>query len=119
VTESAIASALRARCGEAASCGNDQAVGSSKCLLDILAEEEIPMVCKMMLILTAAVLAAGVLAPAEASASGSKSRGARTGFHGADVYFPADYGPPIFAGGSVYCWHWFRIGRGWARAWAC
>ncbi len=76
------------------------------------------MVRKIMLILAAAVLAAGAFAPADASASRSKSRGAR-GFHGADVYFPADYGPPIFASGSVYCWHWFRIGRGWARAWAC
>jgi hypothetical protein len=78
------------------------------------------MLRRMMLVLAAAaVLAAGALAPAEASASRSKSRGARATFHGADVYFPADYGPPIFAGGSVYCWHWFRIGRGWARAWAC
>jgi hypothetical protein len=77
------------------------------------------MLRRMMLVFAAAaVLAAGALAPAEA-ASRSKSRGARATFHGADVYFPADYGPPIFAGGSVYCWHWFRIGHGWARAWAC
>ena len=53
------------------------------------------MLRRMMLVFAAAaVLAAGALAPAEASASRSKSRGARPAFHGADVYFPADYGPP-------------------------
>jgi hypothetical protein len=26
---------------------------------------------------------------------------------------------PGYSDGSVYCWHWFRTGRTWARAWAC
>jgi hypothetical protein len=74
---------------------------------------------RKMIVVTAAVavLGAVALAPADASAAHRK-RGARGGFHGADIYYPEFY-TPIFAGGSIYCWHWFRVGRGWARAWAC
>lgn len=66
----------------------------------------------------AAVLGAIALAPADASTLHRKWRGVRGGFHGADVYYP-EFPTPFFAQGSIYCWHWFRVGRGWARAWAC
>jgi hypothetical protein len=68
-------------------------------------------------IVTAATLGGVALAPADAVASRGKWRGAR--FHGAAVYYPDVYGAPFYADGSVYCWHWFRTGRGWGRAWAC
>jgi hypothetical protein len=29
------------------------------------------------------------------------------------------YRAPFYSDGSIYCWHWFRTGRTWARAWAC
>jgi hypothetical protein len=77
------------------------------------------MLRKMIVVTAAAaVLSAAALAPADASATYRKWRGARGGFHGADVYYPEFY-TPLFAPGSMYCWHWFRVGRGWARAWAC
>jgi hypothetical protein len=66
----------------------------------------------IVLIVTAAAIGGAALAPADAAASRGKWRGAR--FHGA-----AYYGAPFVADGAIYCWHWFRAGRGWARAWAC
>jgi hypothetical protein len=75
------------------------------------------MLRKLIVVLIAATTFGGmVLAPADA-ASHSKWRGAR--FHGAPVYYPDDYAAPFYAPGTIYCWHWFRTGRGWARAWAC
>jgi hypothetical protein len=71
----------------------------------------------IVLIVTAAALGGAAVAPADAAASRGKWRGAR--FHGAAVYYPDDYGVPFVADGAIYCWHWFRTGRGWARAWAC
>jgi hypothetical protein len=71
----------------------------------------------IVLIVTAAALGGAALAPADAAASRGKWRGAR--FHGAAVYYPDDYGAQFVADGAIYCWHWFRTGRGWARAWAC
>ena len=75
---------------------------------------------RQMIVISAAAIVFGcaALAPADASASHRKWRGARAAFHGADVYYP-EFATPFFAEGSVYCWHWFRVGRGWARAWAC
>jgi hypothetical protein len=75
-------------------------------------------------IAAAAVIAATALVTGEASAGRSKTRGAHHSFHGAEVYLPANYyggfdAPPIYPDASGYCWHWFRVGRGWATAWAC
>ncbi len=75
------------------------------------------MLRKMIVVIVAAALGGAALAPADAAASRSHWRGAR--FHGAPVYYPDAYGAPLFADGAIYCWHWFRTGRGWARAWAC
>jgi hypothetical protein len=76
------------------------------------------MLRKTIVVIIAAITFGGMaLAPADAAASHSKWRGAR--FHGAPVYFPDDYAAPFYAPGTIYCWHWFRTGRGWARAWAC
>jgi hypothetical protein len=72
----------------------------------------------IVVVAAAAVLGAMVLAPAEADAYRRSRHGARAAFHGAEVYFPEVYYAPPFAD-TVYCWHWFRVGRGWARAWAC
>ena len=74
------------------------------------------MLRKMILVAVAAITVGAVaLAPADAAAA--RSKGAR--FHGAAVYYPDGYGTPFYAPGAIYCWHWFRTGRGWARAWAC
>ena len=76
------------------------------------------MLRKMIaVIVAAATLGGAALAPADAAASRGHWRGAR--FHGAAVYYPDIYGAPLFADGAIYCWHWFRTGRGWGRAWAC
>jgi hypothetical protein len=74
------------------------------------------MLRKTIVVIIAATTFAG-MALAPAAASHSKWRGAR--FHGAPVYYPDDYAAPFYAAGTIYCWHWFRTGRGWARAWAC
>ena len=76
------------------------------------------MLRKMIaVIVAAATLCGAALAPADAAASRGHWRGAR--FHGAAVYYPDIYGAPLFGDGAIYCWHWFRTGRGWRRAWAC
>jgi hypothetical protein len=76
------------------------------------------MLRKTIVVIIAATTFGGMaLVPADAAASHSKWRGAR--FHGAPVYYPDDYAAPFYAVGAIYCWHWFRTGRGWARAWAC
>ena len=76
------------------------------------------MLRKTIVVIIAAITFGGMaLARADAATSHSKWRGAR--FHGAPVYFSDDYTAPFFAPGTIYCWHWFRTGRGWARAWAC
>jgi hypothetical protein len=74
------------------------------------------MLRKMIVGIVAATTLGVALAPADAVASRGKWRGA--GFHGAAVYYPDVYAP-FYAGGAIYCWHWFRAGRGWGRAWAC
>jgi hypothetical protein len=76
------------------------------------------MLRKTIVVIVAVATFGGMaLVPADAAASHSKWRGAR--FHGAAVYYPDGYGAPFYADGAIYCWHWFRTGRGWARAWAC
>jgi hypothetical protein len=75
------------------------------------------MLRKMTAVIVAAALGGAALAPADAAPWRGKWRGAR--FHGAAVYYPDVYGAPFLADGAIYCWHWFRTGRGWARAWAC
>jgi hypothetical protein len=82
----------------------------------IPAQEDPPMLRKMIAVIVAAA-ALGGAAPADAAASRGHWRGAR--FHGAAVYYPDTSGAPLFADGAIYCWHWFRTGRGWGRAWAC
>ena len=72
---------------------------------------------RKMIVVAVAVTTVWALAAADAAASRSKWRGAR--FHGAAVYYPDVYGTPFYAPGAIYCWHWFRTGRDWARAWAC
>jgi hypothetical protein len=75
------------------------------------------MLRKMIVVAVAVTVGGVALAPADAAASPSKWRGAR--FHGAAVYYPDVYGAPFYAPGAIYCRHWFRTGRDWARAWAC
>jgi hypothetical protein len=78
------------------------------------------MMRNLVLVSTAAAMVSA-LAATDASAYHRKWRSEPVVYPAGDWSFGGAgfFRAPFYSDGSVYCWHWFRTGRTWARAWAC